>query len=124
MAPNWLGVTEKAIARARLLAGDRYVVFVADLYGQGTRPADFTAAAALANPLRENAIEHRRRIRAAYDTMVAEASRRNLIDGRRAPVGFCFGGGSVLDLRATAPTSPPRCRSMEISRQASRRSTA
>jgi dienelactone hydrolase len=98
MAPNWLGVTEKAIARARLLAGDRYVVFVADVYGQGKRPADFPAAAALANPLRENAIEQRRRIRAAYDAMIAEASRRNLIDDRRAAVGFCFGGGNVLEL--------------------------
>ncbi len=41
MAPNWLGVTDKAIERAKLVAGDRYVVFVADMYGQGTRPVDF-----------------------------------------------------------------------------------
>ncbi len=98
MAPNWLGVTDKAIERAKLVAGDRYVVFVADMYGQGTRPADFPAAAALANPLREDATEQRRRIRAAYDTMVAEGTRRNLIDGRRAAIGFCFGGGNVLEL--------------------------
>ncbi|MGC2594114.1 MAG: dienelactone hydrolase family protein, partial [Xanthobacteraceae bacterium] len=37
-------------------------------------------------------------IRAAYDAMVAEAGKRNLIDGRRAAVGFCFGGGNVLEL--------------------------
>ena len=29
---------------------------------------------------------------------MAEASWRNLIDDRRAAVGFCFGGGNVLDL--------------------------
>src|SRR5277367_1477454 len=98
MAPNWLGVTDMAIERAKLVAGDRYVVFVADMYGQGTRPADFPAAAALANPLRENATEQRRRIRAAYDTMMAEGSRRGLTDGRSAAVGFCFGGGNVLEL--------------------------
>ncbi len=98
MAPNWLGVTDKAIERARLLAGDRYVVFVADMYGQGTRPADFGVAAALANPLRDNAVEQRRRIRAAYDAMLAEACKRDLIDGRRAAIGFCFGGGNVLEL--------------------------
>ena len=98
MAPNWLGVTGKAIERARLVAGDRYVVFVADMYGQGTRPADFGAAAALANPLRANAVEQRRRIRAAYDTMLVEASRRALVDGRCAAIGFCFGGGNVLEL--------------------------
>jgi dienelactone hydrolase len=98
MAPNWLGMTDKALERARLVAGDRYVVFVADMYGQGTRPADFPAAAALANPLRENAVEQRMRIRAAYDTMVAEGNRRDLIDNRRAAIGFCFGGGNVLEL--------------------------
>jgi len=98
MAPNWLGVTEAAIERAKLLAGNRYVVFVADMYGEGTRPADFPAAAALANPLREDAPEQRRRILAAFDAMVAEATRRNLIDNRRAAVGFCFGGGNVLEL--------------------------
>lgn len=98
MAPNWMGVTDKAIALARLLAGERYVVFVADMYGQGTRPADSGAAAALANPLRENPVEQRRRIRAACDAMLAEDAKRNLIDGRRAAVGFCFGGGNVLEL--------------------------
>jgi dienelactone hydrolase len=98
MAPNWLGMTDKAIERGKLLAGDRYVVFVADMYGEGTRPADFGQCAALANPLRENAAEQRKRIRAAYDTMIAEASKRNLIDGRSAAVGFCFGGGNVLEL--------------------------
>jgi dienelactone hydrolase len=98
MAPNWLGMTDKAIERGKLVAGDRYVVFVADMYGEGTRPADFPAAAALANPLRENAVEQRKRIRAAYDTMVAEGNKRGLIDNRRAAVGFCFGGGNVLEL--------------------------
>ncbi len=98
MAPNWMGLTDKAIDRAELVAGKRYVVFVADMYGEGTRPADFGAAAALANPLRENAVEHRARIRAAYDTMIAEAGKRNLIDDRRAAIGFCFGGGNVLEL--------------------------
>ena len=98
MAPNWMGMTDAAIERAKLVAGDRYVVFVADMYGEGSRPADFGEAAKVANPLRENAAEQRKRIRAAYDAMIAEAAKRNLIDGRRAAVGFCFGGGNVLEL--------------------------
>ncbi|MGA2892322.1 MAG: dienelactone hydrolase family protein [Xanthobacteraceae bacterium] len=98
MAPNWMGMTDQAIERAKLVAGGRYVVFVADMYGAGTRPADFGECAALANPLRENAVEQRARIRAAYDAMIAEASRRILIDSRRAAIGFCFGGGNVLEL--------------------------
>src|SRR5215470_15494044 len=98
MAPNWMGVTDKAIARAQLLAAERYVVFVADMYGAGTRPADFGEAAELANPLRVNAPEQRRRIRAAYDALIREAGERRLIDHRRAAIGFCFGGGNVLEL--------------------------
>ena len=98
MAPNWMGMTDQAIERGRLVAGDRYVVLVADMYGQGTRPADFGEAAQLANPLRADAKQARARIRAAFDTLVAEGTRRNLIDHRRAAIGFCFGGGNVLEL--------------------------
>jgi dienelactone hydrolase len=97
-APNWMGMTDKAIQRGELAAGNRYVVFVADMYGAGTRPADFGEAAALANPLRADAIEQRKRVRAAFETMIAQAKARNLIDGRRAAIGFYFGGGNVLEL--------------------------
>jgi dienelactone hydrolase len=98
MAPNWMGMTDKAIERGKLVAGDRYVVLVADMYGQGNRPKDFGEAAGLANPLRADSGEARARIRAAYDTLVAEGNKRGLIDRRHAAVGFCFGGGNVLEL--------------------------
>jgi dienelactone hydrolase len=98
MAPNWMGVRPQAYERAELLAGDRYVVFVADMYGEGRRPKDFPEAATLANPLRENAAEQRRRIRAAYDTLIAEGERRGVINQYRGAIGFCFGGGNVLEL--------------------------
>jgi dienelactone hydrolase len=98
MAPNWMGMTDGAIERGRLIAAGRYVVFVADMYGAGTRPANFAEAADLANPLRADAIEQRKRIRAAFEAMIAEGEKRALIDERRAAVGFCFGGGNVLEL--------------------------
>jgi dienelactone hydrolase len=98
VAPNWMGMTDKAIERGKLIAGDRYVVLVADMYGAGTRPADFGEAAQLANPLRADATEARARIRAALDTLIAEGNKRDLVDHRRAAIGFCFGGGNVLEL--------------------------
>jgi dienelactone hydrolase len=98
MSPNWMGMTDHAIERGKLVAADRYVVLVADMYGQGTRPADFGEAAKLANPLREDSKEARARIRAAFNTLIAEGTRRNLIDHRHAALGFCFGGGNVLEL--------------------------
>jgi dienelactone hydrolase len=98
MSPNWLGATEAANARAQLLARHGYVAFVADMYGENLRPKDFGEAAALADPLREDPAEARRRIGAAYDAFLGEAGRRNLINDKRAAIGFCFGGGNVLDL--------------------------
>ena len=41
MAPNWMGMTEQAIERGKLMAGDRYVVFVADMYGAGDSSGRF-----------------------------------------------------------------------------------
>jgi dienelactone hydrolase len=93
-----MGMRQQAIDRAALLAGDRYVVFAVDMYGEGVRPKDFGEAAALANPLRDDPAEARRRVRAAYDTFLRLGKERGLIDHKRAAVGFCFGGGNVLDL--------------------------
>ena len=52
------------------------MVFVADMYGAGTRPADFGEAAALANPLRADAVGQRRRVKAAFAAMIAQAKMR------------------------------------------------
>jgi dienelactone hydrolase len=98
MCPNWMGMRQQAIERAALLAGDRYVVFAVDMYGDRVRPNDFVEAAALANPLRDDPAEARRRVRAAYDTFIEMAKQRGLINDQRAAVGFCFGGGNVLEL--------------------------
>src|SRR4029077_2532470 len=98
MCPNWMGARQQAFDRAALLAQDRYVVFVADMYGGGLRPKDFAEAAALANPLRDDPAESRLRVRAAYDTFIRLGKQRGLIDDRRAAIGFCFGGGNVLEL--------------------------
>jgi dienelactone hydrolase len=97
-APNWMGVRQQAIERAELLAGDRYVVFVVDMYGEGRRPKDFPEAASFANPLREDAAESRRRVRAAFETLIAQGERRRIINQYRGAIGFCFGGGNVLEL--------------------------
>jgi len=98
MCPNWMGMRQQAIDRAALLAGDRYVVFAVDMYGEGIRPKDFGEAAALANPLRDDPAEAKRRVRAAYDTFLRLGNERGLINDQRAAIGFCFGGGNVLDL--------------------------
>ena len=99
MAPNWLGVTDDAITRTQMMANSRFVGFVADMYGDGKVSAGPPEAAELANALRADARERRLRISAALAALVSESERRGVGDvSRKAAVGFCFGGGNVLEL--------------------------
>ena len=102
LAPNWLGVTAEAIKRAADIAGSKYVAFVADMYGGGKVSAGPPESAELANGLRADAAERRRRIAAALAALRAESDKRKIGDlTRQAAVGFCFGGGNVLELART-----------------------
>lgn len=49
MAPNWMGVTKAAIDKAKLLGGNKYVMFVADMYGVGIRPKNSKEAGAVSS---------------------------------------------------------------------------
>jgi dienelactone hydrolase len=102
MAPNWLGVTNEAIERTQMMAGDRYIGFVADMYGDGRVSTGPPEAAELADGLRADPKERRLRISAALAALVKESEARGIGDARRkAAVGFCFGGGNVLELART-----------------------
>ena len=110
MAPNWLGVTDDAIKRAATMAGSKYVAFVADMYGGGKIAAGPPEAMPLANALRADTPERRRRITAALETLRSESAKRKIGDlKRQVAVGFCFGGGNVLELARTglATSRPP-----------------
>jgi dienelactone hydrolase len=99
VAPNWLGVTEEAIERTQMLAGSRFIGFVADMYGDGKVSAGPPESAQLADALRADAKERRLRIAAALATLLSESEKRGIADiSRKAAVGFCFGGGNVLEL--------------------------
>lgn len=99
VAPNWFGVTPEWTGRARAIAGERYVGFLVDVYGEGKRPQDRPTAAAAANAQRANAPEWRRRMAAALEQAVAAGERHGVADsGKRAAIGFCFGGGCVFEL--------------------------
>ena len=96
---NWLGVTDTAIKRAAKMAGDKYVAFVADMYGNGKTSAGPPESQDLMMAVRKDRVEGRKRAHAALSTMAAEADKRGIGDAsRKAAVGFCFGGGNVLEL--------------------------
>jgi dienelactone hydrolase len=111
VAPNWLGVSDGAIERAQAMAGSKYVAFVADMYGGGRVAEGPQDAGNLANAVRQDTPERRRRILAALETLRRESDARGIGDlQRQAAAGFCFGGGNVLELaRAGANVQAVMC---------------
>ena len=100
--PNWLGVTSDAIKRAQKMAGDKYVAFVGCMYGNGKTCAGPPTSQEWMMAVRADRVEGRKRVVAALNTMAAEADKRGIGDSKRkAAVGFCFGGGNVLELART-----------------------
>ena len=99
MVPNWMGVTDDAVTRAKAIAGDDYVVLLADVYGKGVRPKDSDEAGKLSGSLRgEDRSALRARAVAAVDTLKAQAGKAPLAVGKVGALGFCFGGSTVLEL--------------------------
>ena len=111
VSPNWLGVSEHSIERVKAMAGSKYVAFIADMYGAGKVSKGPPEAAELANGLRADAPERRRRIIAALETLRKESDKRGIGDlSKQAAAGFCFGGGNVLELaRAGADVKAVVC---------------
>jgi dienelactone hydrolase len=97
--PNWLGVTDNAIKRAQKMAGDKYVAFVGCMYGGGQTCEGPPTSQEWMIAVRADRVEGRKRVNAALATLVAEADKRGIGDrSKKAAVGFCFGGGNVLEL--------------------------
>jgi len=102
MAPNWCGVIKPAIETGQMLAHEGYVVFVADMFGEGNGPVGTEEPMTFLRPFLADVAGMRRRISAALDTLTREADRRAVGDiSRRAAMGFCFGGLNVIDLART-----------------------
>lgn len=104
MVPNWMGVTGNALKKAARVAGERYVVFVADLYGSAVRPQNADEAGAAIGPLGADRGLLRKRAQTALTTFQAQAGEAQLDLDRLGAIGFCFGGCTVLEMaRAGVP---------------------
>lgn len=99
LVPNWMGVTEDTVAHAKAMAGDDYVVLVADVYGKGNRPGNAAEAGKLAGSLRgDDRTVLRARTLAAVEALKAQAGAAPLQADAIGALGFCFGGSAVLEL--------------------------
>ena len=98
MVPNWMGVNESALEKAKGIAADGYVVLLADVYGSKLRPKNAAEAGAAAGAAYENRALLRKRVTAAVDLLKAQPSSVPLLHDSIAAIGFCFGGATVLEL--------------------------
>ncbi|MCY1416830.1 Dienelactone hydrolase family protein [compost metagenome] len=106
MAPNWMGVSQGAIDIAQQVAGQDYVVFVADLYGAQVRPQNADEAGAAMMPVKNDRALLRRRMQGALNALQAQAGKAPLDTAKLATFGFCFGGCCALELaRDGAPVA-------------------
>lgn len=104
MVPNWMGPNEDTQAKAEQIARMGYVVYLADVYSTEVRPTNSREAAAAAGHLREDRGLMRQRALAAYDHFRKIAPEYGVSADQFAAIGFCFGGGAVLEMaRAGAP---------------------
>ncbi len=99
MAPNWLGCIPASCEVGRMLADKGFVVFVADMFGEGKLPKGTENPMEFLQPYLADVPGMRRSITAALDTLTREADKRGIGDlARRAAIGYCYGGNNVLDL--------------------------
>lgn len=98
MVPNWLGVSEDSAKKAARAAGDKYVVFMADMYGKAVRPANAEEAKTAATFVRSDRSLMRKRAQAAVEVLKAQTAQVALDASKLGAIGFCFGGGAVLEL--------------------------
>lgn len=104
MVPNWMGINDSAIEKAKVIAGTRYVVFLVDMYGIGVRPTDFKSASTAARAVYADPAQMRGRIARGVEMLRAQAGVAPLDVENVGAIGFCFGGSTVLELARSGAT--------------------
>ncbi|WP_336977305.1 dienelactone hydrolase family protein [Altererythrobacter fulvus] len=97
--PTIMNSTRAVEDKASALAEAGYLALIADFYGK--TPSSFDEARSFAAEIRQDTHFYRRRLRAAIKAAVSLEEAQGL---PLAAIGFCMGGGAVLELaREGAP---------------------
>jgi dienelactone hydrolase len=98
MVPDWNGVTDAAVAKAKQIAGDDYVVLLADVYGKGVRPRNDDEAQAQVKKMYADRTALRARAAKALEVLKGQAAKAPVDPARLGAIGYCFGGATALEL--------------------------
>ena len=92
---EWWGHNEYVRKRARMLAEQGYVALAVDMYGDGTQADHPEDAMKFSQQLMSNFPVAESRFNAALTLLKQQA---NVDNNKLAAAGYCFGGGTVLQL--------------------------
>jgi dienelactone hydrolase len=98
MVPNWYGVNESAINKAKNIAGKDFVILLVDMYGSGVRPKTPDEAGKAAGAVYADPNDFRARITQALSSFRGLNKKAPIDTANIGAIGFCFGGATVLDL--------------------------
>lgn len=92
---EWWGNNDYSRKRAMMLAELGYVALAVDMYGDGKNAANPDEAGKLAGGVMKNFDQGKARFQAAIDFLKSQPG----VDASRiAAIGYCFGGGVVLNM--------------------------
>jgi dienelactone hydrolase len=101
VVPEWWGLNDYAKTRARQLADMGYVAFAADMYGGAKTTRDAKQAGEWSSAVGGKPGLLASRAKAGLDVL----RKQSQTNGRHlAAIGFCFGGGAVLQLAYSGET--------------------
>ena len=91
--PAWMGIDEHAKESATDLAALGYYTFIADIYGVGNTPTNFSEAGQKAGFYKKNILEYQRRIQLALTELIKQGANPDEI----VVIGYCFGGTGAVE---------------------------
>lgn len=106
MVPNWMGPdTTATLRKAREIAEDDFAVFVVDMYGTNLRPANAAEAGQAAGAIRADRALMRARAAKAVEIFKGLAATHPINPDKTLGIGFCFGGGTLLEYARSGSTA-------------------
>lgn len=91
--PAWMGIDDHAKESATELSKLGYYTFVADIYGVGNKPTNYSEAGQKAGYYKKNIQEYQNRIQLALEQLIKQGANPDEI----VVIGYCFGGTGAIE---------------------------